>query len=436
MTQMQVRFTLLQEQSLAESAVYGTSDASGHSFFCFSAKKLVTEEEVKELTDFFSQAMVSSALDLHHISQKALEMSAAKEIPLQLVSGLFNVLEGTCTFCSLAGQVLLKRGEKTGKILDSVDTLQVVEGKLKEGDEFLFVLGESVSPKARIAILADGKQLKSPLESAAKVTTQLPQISLVQSTHFLKTFQQKMTAFTHSFQLWMTALISQDVYVRQKATQRTVRMLVPLLVLLVVGVAGFVFLNERHRQDLRRAQEIIQPIEQQLVSIKETAMQSPLQAREQTEQLVIQLEESIKTEAARQTTVKELQTELHKIKEYYHSISGLEEFEALLPFYDLRLVKSDFLSSKMDLQNTTAVFLDAGQNKVIALETSKKQWTDLPVGETGTLKDLILNGNDLYLLGNGIHKVNLTGTQNPVQLAENTEFITDAIFLRRFDIYL
>jgi len=455
-----------------------SSDSLGKSFFCISVSGNNASRHRSALSALLTRSSITSALGLHQVCQEVVQAaSAIGGLNLELVAGFFDFEGHRCALCAIDGNVLLKRNLKVGQILAAQNELKIIEGKLQLDDVFVFVLSSAntsismieaelprsrnfesleigiaatirqVSPLPVQALLvglemAPGDQAEPPLtagqviadgdiispEKFSVIDRKNPQVA---SFYF-----QKIRGGGAFIQQAVTALSSKDVYIRRQVTRQMAKVLLPVALIVILLIALFTFQNIQRQQQLKRAQDIIQPIDAQLSQIKETIKMNPVQARQQTEDLIVQLDSQLKQELSRKTTAKALQEELKILKDYYASISGMDEFPALQPFYDLRLVKSDFIANRMALQDTVLIFLDSGQGKIIALDTIKKQWTDIPAGAAAQMKDIELQGQNAYVMGSGLFRINLSDSKESKQLKENNDVLQNATGMRLYKQFI
>lgn len=473
---MQVKFSPVFGFAQPSSWAEFLSDSLGKSYFCLSVSG---EKAVQYRSDFrtlITKANISSSLELHQVCEEAVNAAEKADVMIEIVAGFFDFEAHRCSVCTYQGEVLLKRAGKVGRILESQDKLSIIEGKLQLDDVFVFVAKSALSavpvidrilPSAKNVQLIEaesGKTLRSvtsntqpalvalhissgdqadPPLTAGQVIADGDQITQEKFASEMKSASEQKTSFLqstlHFLKMAKTgfgSFFSKDIYVRRQATQRAAKIVVPIMVILVAIFAFTVYQSQKRAQQIQRAQAIIQPFETQLSQIKQTITTNPLQARQQTEDLIVQLDAKIKEEAANKVTAAELQKELEAIKTYYASISGMEEFPALQPFYDLRLVKSDFIANRMDMQQNRLVFLDSGQGKIIALDANSKQWTDIPAAGAAQMKDIELQGSYAYVIGNGLYRLDLADSKNSIQLNENTDLLQDATGMKLYQQYI
>jgi hypothetical protein len=164
--------------------------------------------------------------------------------------------------------------------------------------------------------------------------------------------------------------------------------------------------------------------------------QDPIAARKDTEDVVIELEHAVEANKDRKIMTAELQKKLVEARQFYDSISGKEEVDKLPTFYDLRYVQSNFLATKIDLVSNTLIFLDQAEKKVIAVNIDNKQYTDLPLGDLTSIRDIDAEGRTLYLLGDGMFEFNLAEPQSATQIRASEDQNQQADFIRFFNQYI
>ena len=140
---------------------------------------------------------------------------------------------------------------------------------------------------------------------------------------------------------------------------------------------------------------------------------------------IVELEVRAQDTTQPQHVQQALQAELKTVRDFNQSISGQTQLPLLPTFFDLRLVQSNFLASRIDVTSDTLFFLDSGQKKILALNIERKQPTILPVGEYPDIRAMIADDEYLYFLGQGLFRFTLSGTE-VATLVENSDDITSA----------
>lgn len=366
--------------------------------------------------DEISHSAPTSALDFHQMIEKYIGEASQLNLVLECSAGFF--LDEKCILITFEGRILLRRQKKVGQLLHSEAELKVIEGSTKVQDVFIFstahadVLTEEVQRLLQSG--SDAELLTSSLVPllAMSESPGLIAISYVElqdpnsdpnsatSSHIKKA--QKKIALSRLF-------ISS---VPQKTSTIVRKLLTPpivfiLLFLLGSIVAATLYFHVTRTKQMTEAATLIAPIETKMEGIKKNASQDPLGSRQQTEEVISQLELLLPTMKSKPITVHALQEELDKVRGFYNTISGKQEINILPTFFDLRLVQSDFLASKIAFSDQTLLFLDTGKKKLLSLDVTKKQPLDIPIGDVGQAKDFSYDSKNIFVLSNGIYQVNI-----------------------------
>jgi hypothetical protein len=481
------------------------TNEAGNCAMSVSVRSAQATAVLSQLQDLFHRIQPTSALELHQCTEQLLDRARQLGADLDFVMAL--ALEETSIFAARNGAIILKRGQKVGRILQALEEIVVVEGSKHQTDNFIWLTGpvtdsatEWVKQKVsyfssqgfefadlqekwpnlvgqlpaefrEISIASitygqaaeempkqadqDSDQMSAsaptPAEVAesAEVTTSPTQpkengaalkkiisAAPIFISRIVPTLKQSLFYLKQSGTQMHASLFSSDVYVRQKNRRKIVRIALPIIVVAVVGVITFIIISSQRQQQLQAAQQEFQPLDNRLTEIKKIVDQDPVEARKQTEDVIVEIEHLIEKEKNHKTTAIELTKKLQQTRQFYDSISGKEEFSVLPTFYDLRFVESAFLANKVDMVEDTLVFLDQGQKKVLAVNADNKQYTSLPIGDFSELKDIDLEAKNLYLLGNGISEFNMSESQPAQQLKASDDQLQNAQFIRSFNQYI
>lgn len=436
------------------------------------------EAVAEEIAQEFQAASLTSALELHQCIENFLTKVRKLGGELQAMSGFF--VEGTCIFCGIHGAVLLKRGNKVGKILKADETIGVIEGKWQPSDAFIFTLSNNPEENDQLQQLIQfplsGEQLQLELhhllrkyiesnvisylffeEGPAPVMATQPSINQAQpigqvgavstsqnaqnSRSFfgqvktsLKQFLMTVKNLPRMIGFWRQRFLSKDIYIQQRDPKKIVRIVLPVIVGVILLGGGFLIWRSRQVEQVKAAEAIIQPIDTRIIEIKGIVEQDPLTARKQTEEVIVQLENALDQHKDQKIVANRLDKKLRETRAFYDGISGLEELAVLPTFFDLRFVESDFIAHRVSIQEDNLFFLDQEKRKIIALNIPKKQSTPLPIGDLAKLQDAISSSRNLFLLGPGIYQLPLSGSQtNTTQIRADEDALQNAQFIRLFN---
>lgn len=421
-----------------------------------------------------------TTLELHQLLDRCTSTAERMSVGLSLVA--IAIIDGHVALAAYQGSVWLKRGAKVGQILSAEAALQILEGKTQAEDIYVMLTqsASSLSPAlpeslAKITAAEALKLIEQPalreavtsgtaeasmgvsvvtvLDTETQTTddatsslhdTTLPTAVTpsevaarlseqpVEPTPPLRKVGQVVGGGVHGVVKFYSAisneieqLFSQDVYVRQKHRRSVGKVLAAMALILVIIIGGFTLWKRNEAAKQQQVTDVLQPYRQQFNSFKELSVQDPVTARQQLATFIVELEVRAQDTTQPQHVQQALQAELKTVRDFNQSISGQTQLPLLPTFFDLRLVQSNFLASRIDVTSDTLFFLDSGQKKILALNIERKQPTILPVGEYPDIRAMIADDEYLYFLGQGLFRFTLSGTE-VATLVENSDDITSA----------
>ncbi len=198
-----------------------------------------------------------------------------------------------------------------------------------------------------------------------------------------------------------------EIYVNRNHRQRLLRILIPIGLLVLVIGGGFLYWRRTVNQQIAQAQAAMTPLVSQLRTAESQVEQNPIQARADMEKTIQELEILLSQYEKQSAAKKVIQDQLDQARQLYQQFSGREELQALATFYDFRLVASDFVATKADAFDQQGVFLDVGKKQLIVLDLASKQVKTLPALTINQPQDMMLVDQNLTILGNGLHTVEI-----------------------------
>ncbi len=428
----------------------------------FVVSAVITAPDALAAAEWFrdevKSSQVSTSLELHQAIQRWIAEARQQERKLHVSAAVFN--DKNCSFCTLSGAVLLKRGSKVGTLLSSATEAEVIEGGHRSGDIFILVANSEELELSQIQQLTT--QQKSTLGILEKLETLVAQnvtgvtIAVVtfgedaesgSSSAPGKSFETNKGKFTSSVtQLLQRTLLrikqlhrelfSQDAAVRKRLIRKLFKIIFPfMLVLVILGVILF-FLRSQTAARERQIQSILEPVRTQLQQARVELHQNPVLAREQTEEVIATLDQLSEQHKSQRAISRAITAERESVRQFYDQISGQQEFSVLPTFFDLRFVQSSLIANTFDLHGETMIFLDKGQKKILALNVARKQPTLLPTGDQEMLKDIAFNEKELFILSNGIFRFDLSSSELAKEVRAKEEANEAGEQLRLFDQFL
>ena len=214
------------------------------------------------------------------------------------------------------------------------------------------------------------------------------------------------------------------------------RYLVVLTVLVAaLIVAAFFWYSSQKQAEQAHITELLAPIESQAAAIAQLATADPIVAREQMGELIQQLDSMEKENADNQFVVQVIdkRTELMLFLE---SISGLDELAVLETFYDLRLIRSDFIASTMQLSGDILVVLDREKKQIATLSLSTKQVHTADFSDKSVITDVTIKDAVVYVLANGIYSYPYDQPENITEIKPEGDSNKDAKLIVAYDRYV
>ena len=414
----------------------------------------------QRVVEFFQHLRPQTVIDFHQALEEVMRMASEKSLQIMLAAVYFG--SERSYFAAYQGRVVLRRGEKIGVVVKAAGELRLVEGNTQAADVFLLVVGDHEQ---------NDRPLQEILFRTTKPTQLLASITTAVSSHTLQeplalgicfdehaerahaqlSFRGVLTrlrarffAGTQAVIHWPVRFIKQrfaslrssDPQVQRTARKKLLTAVFPILGVVFIVVIGTVVHRLQVQGQLVQAATILEPYKQRVEAAKAQVAENPIAARESVEAVVAELDQQIKTHEKQPIVAQALTQERALVQQFYQTISGQEEFPLLPTYFDLRLVQSSFVASRMDLDGKTIVFLDSGEKKVLAFDVERKQSTLLPVGDYPQLTDVALSENALTLLANGLFSFPIKNDGVATQVRVEDEHTKNSAWVRTFGEFI
>jgi hypothetical protein len=221
-----------------------------------------------------------------------------------------------------------------------------------------------------------------------------------------------------------------EVYLHPRSQKKLARIVVPVLVvvLIVAAVAGWFWSN--NQDQVRTAQAATAEWRDRLVKAEALFESDPFQAREEISAVEAGLE-GVKAKLANSSAgVKHIDEVLVSVRSASSRLSGSKDFQELPVFYDVSLAKSGMVATLADGSTTQAILVDsqARQLAVLDLENKQVELKELPA----VPRAVALDGKSIYLLGDGIQRLPVTGTASATRLKDEGDPDKAATRLARY----
>ena len=203
-------------------------------------------------------------------------------------------------------------------------------------------------------------------------------------------------------------LPGKDVYIQaaNHTYKKNIRnVVVVLTICIVAGVIGFLVVSKR-TAERESAREALAPFVTQAELAQQQVGDDPVAARNQLQSVLNGLDVLLQEHAEEKLFVAEVVAQKERFSKVYEDISGLDEVQELPIFYDLRLVSSDFVASKVVAIDTNFYFFDLEQKTLVQLTSTNKKVSKYELDvekaiEVASFEDGVL------LLGEGVSLVKI-----------------------------
>jgi hypothetical protein len=203
-------------------------------------------------------------------------------------------------------------------------------------------------------------------------------------------------------------------------------------------VGSVLFIKKYIEAQQIQAQNAIQPALNLLDEAKNTMDHDIVLSRDKTaEAIEIMIAEQKELEHQR-FTQRYFEKNLEEAREFYTEISGLIEVAQLDIFFDLREISSNFLISRAVINNQNLFLLDKEERQIINLEINSKQANKIHENDQ-EIRDMAASDDQLFLLSNGIHSLNVTQIESfpgLTELKNEGDSDRDALFINQYQGYL
>lgn len=170
------------------------------------------------------------------------------------------------------------------------------------------------------------------------------------------------------------------------------------LFLVLIGYFSYQRNKEKDRITL-----LLNSIQLEVEVAKESVSVDPITTREVVAQAIDKLR-NLENENESSSAFSLISEKRVSLEEYLESISGREELQDLDIFYDLRLVKSDFIASGIDFNGEIFSIYDKDMKQVLLLDHDSKKVSVKDFSDKGFLTSVVTENDSVFVLTDGIYK--------------------------------
>lgn len=232
-------------------------------------------------------------------------------------------------------------------------------------------------------------------------------------------------------------LFSTGLYVTSLPKRKLLQILIPLMVVILMLVGGFLFWRQHTAQQVQAAMTVLQPLTARFDEAKIKVADNPLEARSEMEHVLDEMQTIKGSFTGQGAALKVIETTYQATQAEFADLSGRDEISTLPVFFDLRTIQSDLLISKADADATRAALLDDGKKQVVLLNLADAQPQLLNVESLAQVVNLSLNPSSVVVLGSGIHQVPLSDLGSGLKvIKEEGDSNRDGILVGTFGQYV
>jgi len=190
-----------------------------------------------------------------------------------------------------------------------------------------------------------------------------------------------------------------------------------------------------NRKEAEKINSLMIPIQERLDLAQQQLNTDPISSREIVQEAISSLEKLHK-ENLKSSAVKLIDEKIIQTSNFYNEISGKKEISELDVFYDLRLVKSDYIANGIDANGNKLVLLDSEKKQVVLLDIPTKKVEVKDFSSYEYARDLAVNENEVFVLSDGLKSFNLTQGSEIKSIRELGDSNRDATFISAYDRFV
>ncbi|NCO12500.1 MAG: hypothetical protein COZ34_00560 [Candidatus Pacebacteria bacterium CG_4_10_14_3_um_filter_34_15] len=372
--------------------------------------------------DVFVLTTLQASQFLNEIEQKFSQGFDVDIIITSVVPGLHAQTDSSLSAIVFINQFL--EGEENDEISTSKESLFERHKKIVEVKD---------EPSLEASIEIDDADDLDDQVGDLKISADLPKI-FVNNLSKLKPLVEKLKSLAKVgifMQLIFKKIIETIKKIRSLKRKKLVFVVAFVLVLLVL-ILSYAISN---RKEAEKINSLMIPIQERLDLAQQQLNTDPISSREIVQEAISSLEKLHK-ENLKSSAVKLIDEKIIQTSNFYNEISGKKEISELDVFYDLRLVKSDYIANGIDANGNKLVLLDSEKKQVVLLDIPTKKVEVKDFSSYEYARDLAVNENEVFVLSDGLKSFNLTQGSEIKSIRELGDSNRDATFISAYDRFV
>jgi len=380
---------------------------------------LISEDEIKVLSgsytkeDIFVLTTLQASEFLSEIEQKFTQGFDTDIIITSIVPGLHAQDDSSLSAIVFINSLKDKNSDndKDIKPLVSVETEQIEDEVSAMSVSMVRDDKKDVGNETNeIDESEDGRVIEKKVRLVNEVQNKTI-VLLKKIASFLKKFGKKFLVGLSIFTKWLTKLIKNFSIIitsfllmlfRKNGAKKMGIILAITTILIIFGVLSIF----NRAKEAKRISSLLLPAQMQVLDAKKSLSEDVLASRDQVSSALEKLKQ-LKQENEYSSKISLIDEQIELATKFYDEISGKKELSLLDIFYDLRLIKSDYLANQVTMIDNYLVLLDSEKKQVVLLDTTSKKVKVVDFSKFDTVRGLGSNEDGVFVLANGIQEFGL-----------------------------
>ena len=235
----------------------------------------------------------------------------------------------------------------------------------------------------------------------------------------------------------LKSLTKRTTYISETGPKKGLWKVGLAVLLLLIVLSAVAYFRYSRNKEAERVQALLTPIQAEVIAAKGLYSSDPISTRQSVTAAILKVE-VIETENAKSSAVGLVKVTKQEFTDYLESISGKEDIQELDIFYDLRLAKSDFIASGIDIRDKTLVLYDKDMKQLLFLDHDTKRVSVRDFSEQAVLNGAVLQNDSVFILVDGIYSfsANLDSETKLEEVKKAGDSNKNAILLDAYDRYV
>lgn len=377
---------------------------------------------------------------------------------------------------SLSALVFITKDEEKNEELQQLKEEKAPIFELEEDEQFANEdknSGDILNGNLKFETAVGNNEVAPDVTNLASVSFEVEKVRLpsfvIRVTQFFGPFLTQLAKNAHSFLLWLLRylfaflkklaqnmrnidagkmaqsfsmeklriLTKKHTYISETGSRKNLWKVGLVIILLLIVLGAVAYFSYSRNKEAERVQTLLTPIQAEVIAAKGFYASDPIATRQSVttaiEKIVV-----LETENKKSSAIELVTDTKQDFSSYLESISGKEDIQELDIFYDLRLAKSDFIASGIDIREKTLVLYDKDMKQLLLLDHDSKRVSVRDFSEQPTLNGAVLQNNSVFILVDGVYSLSadLDSETKLTEVKKAGDSNKNAILLDAYDRYV